>query len=233
MLLLTKHAGETMDQFIVRIRKEIKCNKIAYIGRLDPMARGIVPILVGKEECKTIEKHLNSNKIYQFKIIIGFKTDSDDPLGIITKQHLIYTKDDIDNIISNIKKYIEEHKKTFFQKYHYFSTKMINHRLRNNFDEMNHEVYVIDGEIISHKLKKYNKLITKIIKQIKSIDQCKDFRQEETITQWNNIIIDNIDCIKIKLHVSSGFFIRQFVNDISIYLNIPMMCYDINRLSIC
>lgn len=243
-LYLNKLSGETMDQFIVRTRKEIKCKNIAYVGRLDPMARGQVQILVGKDECKKIEQYLNRNKIYQFKIIVGFKTDSDDPLGMITKEDLsyflkeetTYSDDKIIDIVERIKTYIEDNKKTFFQKYHYYSTKMINHRLRNNFTEMGHDVNIIDGEIISHKLKKYNTWISKIIKQIRSIDSCKDFRQDEIIKQWTHdkyCEISSVHSIKVKLHVSSGFFIRQFVSDLSTYLNIPLMCYDINRLNVC
>ena len=38
--------------------------------------------------------------------------------------------------------------------------------------------------------------------------------------------------ITLQLHVGSGFFVRQFIRDISDKIGIPLMCYDINRTSI-
>ena len=80
-----KKAGETMEQFIKRVKEKHSLKKIAYTARLDPMAKGIVPIAIN-EECSKITEFLNTKKTYQVKIVIGFQTDSDDPLGIIQKQ---------------------------------------------------------------------------------------------------------------------------------------------------
>ena len=65
-----------------------------------------------------------------------------------------------------------------------------------------------------------------------SIDKTKNFRQEETIKQWNNIDLVKLYYLKISLNVSSGFFVRQLISDISQAINMPLMCYSINRVSI-
>ena len=50
------------------------------------MARGIVPVLFG-EECKSMDVYTNLSKTYEVKVMIGYKTDSDDALGIIEDQY--------------------------------------------------------------------------------------------------------------------------------------------------
>ena len=84
-----KQSGETMSQFIGKIKnKTIEYDpqqsniKLCYSGRLDPMARGKVLILFN-DECKKVESYNKKAKTYQFEIIIGLQTNSDDPLGII------------------------------------------------------------------------------------------------------------------------------------------------------
>lgn len=52
------------------IKSKNKHDKYAYTARLDPMARGYIPVLVD-EQCKEIKKHLKSNKIYNVKVVIG------------------------------------------------------------------------------------------------------------------------------------------------------------------
>jgi tRNA pseudouridine(55) synthase len=226
MITVTKTSGETMDQLINRIKKEYNYNKIAYTARLDPMARGLVPLLID-DECKNIKSHLIKSKIYQVKIIFGVQTDSDDPLGIITKKLLI------DNLIqNNYTDYFELINYEFQQNYHYFSTKMLNHRLKKNFTEASHKVTIYKSEIIDSGILEYNKWLTKIINKINSIDKTKNFRQEETIKQWTELNINKLPYIKLRLHVSSGFFIRQFVRDASIKIGIPLMAYDIHRIKV-
>ena len=46
MYLEYKETGITMQQFINLIKEKYPHKKYAYTARLDPMARGIVPILV-------------------------------------------------------------------------------------------------------------------------------------------------------------------------------------------
>jgi tRNA U55 pseudouridine synthase TruB len=68
MHLEYKESGITMQQFIDLLKTKYSYSKYAYTARLDPMARGLVPILVD-DECKDIDKYLSTNKIYNVKII--------------------------------------------------------------------------------------------------------------------------------------------------------------------
>ena len=46
------------------------------------MARGLVILLVG-DDCKDMPKYLGHNKEYEFEIIFGLSTDTDDTMGIV------------------------------------------------------------------------------------------------------------------------------------------------------
>ena len=46
------------------------------------MARGEM-LLLGDEMCKQMDNHKNYDKTYQFEIVFGFQTDTDDFLGLI------------------------------------------------------------------------------------------------------------------------------------------------------
>ena len=231
MLLEYKKAGETMDQFIKNIKKKYLIKKLAYTARLDPMAKGVVPIAIN-DECKRIETLFNTEKTYQVKIILGIKTDSDDALGII-QNNIEISKTRIEIIKELIINYLHINKKSFQQKYHYFSTKMLNHRKqKTEAISETHLVSLNDYKIIKEGEYKYNIWLEKIINQINNIDITKNFRQKEIIEQWKSLIIEDLHYIKFEFNVSSGFFIRQLINDISISIGIPLMCYSINRISV-
>lgn len=232
MLYEKKTAGETMDQFTRRIKQKYLVKKIAYTARLDPMAKGIVPFVINNE-CLKIKEYLCSNKTYEVKIIYGLQTDSDDPLGLITKINSI-SEDNILNFKELIINYLNTINNTsFYQKYHYYSTKMLNHRRQKSVDiKDKHLVALFSYSIKKEGIINYKKWKNKIINQINSIDVTKNFRQTEIIEQWNSLDITNLYYLKLNLSVSSGFFIRQLIRDMSESMSISLMAYSINRISI-
>ncbi len=251
MLYIHKKAGETMDQLVNRVKKVhflpklgytptlsnesiVACpvTKLGYTARLDPMAKGIVPF-VTNDLCTNIKSHLGSDKTYQVKIIIGIQTDSDDPLGLITNFKSI-REDDFNEIWSRIINYLNLiNNTTFHQKYHHYSTKMLNHRRQKTMNVVdNHQVYFYDYEILGEDIYDYRTWSKKVIGLINSIDPTKNFRQEATIKQWEDIKVEKLYYLKLKIKVSSGFFVRQLIRDISENIGIPLMCYNINRVSI-
>lgn len=232
MLNSYKKSGETMDQFVNRVKKEYSIKKLAYTARLDPMAKGIVPFLV-EEQCVNIKKHLTSGKTYQVKVIVGIQTDSDDPLGLVTNMANI-NKIQYRDIYKSIVDYLNLiNNTTFKQKYHHFSTKMLNHRRHNNIGVIDsHDVSLFNYKVVKEDTVNYREWSEKIIKHIKSIDPKRNFRQELTINQWTGLDINELYYIKLNLDVSSGFFIRQLIRDMSDSIDVPLMAYNINRISI-
>ena len=87
VLNLYKQVGITPLQLIkkfVRSNPEYKDEKLGYAGRLDPMAEGVMIILVGDENKKR-EKYLDLNKKYEVGILFGVSTDTHDVLGLIER----------------------------------------------------------------------------------------------------------------------------------------------------
>ena len=247
MLEFYKEPGITPLQFINTIKKQYPDKKICYTARLDPMARGIIPVLFG-EECKDMHVYTNLSKTYEVKVIIGLKTDSDDVLGIL-EDNII---DSLDN--TSISLYLYKYKYffeidneiTIEQKYHYFSTKALLARSKskdtdttNTNTEHSHSVKLFSSKIIDSGYLDFKEWINECINIIDKVDKTKNFRQKEIIEQWQNLVKQEkentnmkINYITLQLYVGSGFFVRQFIRDVSDTLGIPLMCYDINRISI-
>ena len=72
-----KPIGISCGDFI----KKFNFDKMAYVGRLDPMAHGLITILTD-EDVKQMVVFMKRSKTYIFKFIIGINTDTDDVLGI-------------------------------------------------------------------------------------------------------------------------------------------------------
>lgn len=58
--------------------------KMGYAGRLDPMAEGLLLVLVGEENKRRAE-YLTLNKEYDIEVLFGVSTDTFDVLGRITE----------------------------------------------------------------------------------------------------------------------------------------------------
>lgn len=87
MIIKYKPQGQTLGQLTREVQEEAK-NKICYIGRLDPLASGLVCFLVG-DECVSSRSRLHSDKTYCFNLILGISTDTGDALGLIKKMSAI------------------------------------------------------------------------------------------------------------------------------------------------
>ena len=76
--------------------------KVGHTGTLDPMAEGVLPILIGKGTL--LSKYLiNHDKKYIVKLQLGIKTDTADSEGKIIEEHQVNTellsKENITNVL--------------------------------------------------------------------------------------------------------------------------------------
>ena len=85
MILVNKNRGELLSELLVRVREEHQLGpeiKITYAGRLDPMAEGLVLLLVN-EDVHNKDQLLGLDKIYEFTVLLGCQTDTGDILGVV------------------------------------------------------------------------------------------------------------------------------------------------------
>lgn len=85
VLLVDKPGGLTSHDVVGRCRRMFSRRDIGHAGTLDPMATGLLVILVGKAT-KLSDFLLNGDKAYQTTIRLGIETDTDDITGEVIKK---------------------------------------------------------------------------------------------------------------------------------------------------
>ena len=92
VLLVSKHKGVTSHDIVFKIRRLFGTKKVGHTGTLDPLATGVLPVLVGRA-AKAAEYLLSENKKYVAELKLGITTDTEDITGeILTKTDTLPTK---------------------------------------------------------------------------------------------------------------------------------------------
>ena len=258
IFLLNKKEGETPLECLEGFRQEnIKKKKIdknikmTYAGRLDPMASGLLLVLLG-EETKNKEKYLKLDKEYEFEILFGFATDTYDILGIPKVNNFLRSSDlrvpiparpfknhsplEFRNaILCNLKFFTGK----FIQKYPMYSSKTVKGKplflyARNGNEVEIPERYVDVKNLKFIKIRKISnkKLLENIERRVKKVNG--DFRQEEILKIWRKKLEKEnsfyIGSFKIKC--ISGTYVRGIANSLGEKLNIPSLAFSIKRTKV-
>lgn len=243
MIILNKEPGMTINTFINKYKLQNNItDKICYSGRLDPMARGAIVLLIG-DECKMMEIYNKKNKTYTFEIIFGLSTDTSDVMGLLLNKPIFPSVNSITDMVSSIKKYIGIHigpETNIMQEFHDFSSikykgKSLWYYALNKIPiiKPRHKVMIYSANYKDIKKYNYNEWKNDICTKINNIDRKNNFRQDEIIEQYNKINLESSNIqlysFPITISVSSGFYVRQFVTDIMKHINYPILTHDINR----
>jgi tRNA pseudouridine(55) synthase len=245
VLRLEKKTGETPLECVNRFKvenPEYEREKMTYAGRLDPLASGVLLVLVG-EECKKKEKYLGLDKEYELTILFGFKTDSMDVLGLVEEQKVgavnalgNYKKADFENLLKKFEK-------TFKQKYPRFSSKTVNGK---PLFEISKEEGICDADIPEKevKIKKIDfqsfGLVSKkylhdfILESIFSVKG--NFRQDMCWLKWEQTLEKfediTLPTLTIKVKCTSGTYMRSLAQAIGMEIGFSALALKIKRSSI-
>ena len=101
IIIINKTKGCTSHDIVYKIKKMLN-EKVGHTGTLDPMAEGVLPILIGKGTL--LSKYLiNHDKKYIVELQLGIKTDTADSEGkVIEEQQVkesLLTNENITNIL--------------------------------------------------------------------------------------------------------------------------------------
>jgi len=242
---VNKPEGLTPLQAIEKFKlkfPEYADQKIAYAGRLDPMAEGVLILLVG-EECKNRDEYQDLDKKYYFEILLGIETDTLDPLGLISGEENLESR--IQNLVSvnNNPEFDILYSKFIglieleYPAYSSFNVQgkpllwwARNNKL-NEIEIPKKKVNIHSIEFQGSYLISQNDLLVAVQQRIEKVEG--DFRQREILKKWNEVEdMKEFNILKFEARVSSGTYIRVLSKKIAESLGTIGIAYRIVRLQV-
>lgn len=241
-LLLNKPLGMTpldLIQTYVKAHPEYEGVKLGYAGRLDPMAEGLVLILVG-EENKQREKYLGLDKEYEVEVLFGVATDTYDVLGLITADSE-YESGFVEGKISEL---IQNLQGTYQQAYPPYSSKTVQGKPLY--------YWAREGKLPAIEIPTASRTVHSIVhlgnRHIDKVDlmgdvlkkivtvQTGDFRKPAIIDSWESYqrkaIQNPLLIASFRITASSGTYMRAIAHDMGRHIGLPALAFSIKRTRI-
>ena len=240
VLNIYKLQGMTPLQAIDRVRKaypEYRNEKMTYAGRLDPMAEGVLIILVGDAVHKK-EEYVQLDKVYEANIVFGFGTDTHDLLGLPT----VYDARAIG--IERIKKELVGLKGICEYPFPAYSSKPINGKPLFQWAREGrlHEIEIPKRSMCVHDVKllelcaisadMVRKTVTMMVKNVRG-----DFRQTEILHQWGVVLSGLMNktafpVVRLRVHCASGTYIRTLSHELGKRLSTDAVLMRLVRIRV-
>lgn len=238
VLKLYKPVGSTPLEIINQFKNqnhEYKDKKLCYAGRLDPMAEGLLLVLVG-EECKKRKEYERLSKTYEFEVLIGISTDTFDILGKIKSINPSpVSKEQVDKIIQ---KYSGE----ILQEYPPYSSPRIKGKplfwwaRENRLSEIRipeKKISIFNFQLLN--IRKVNSKDLLRIVQERILIVAGNFRQKEILKNWDKKLKGekkHFLILKLRIKCSSGTYVRSIANEIGKELKKGALAFSIKRINI-
>ncbi len=262
VLSLYKPVGVTPLQMIALLKEqypEYAKQTISYAGRLDPMADGLLLLLVNEENKKRHEYEALP-KTYEFSVLLGVSTDTYDLLGKIfhfpfSRFHLstnfsiqeFVNLDSMEIGKSKVENLLQSFSGKRLQQYPPYSSRTVQGKplywwARNNrISEIEipvKEIEIFAIKLLSQSQISMNDLRLKIADTVSGISG--DFRQEEILQSWNHFLneLDNqttsqptssFPLLNCRVTCSSGTYVRSIAHEIGEKLGCGALAYSITR----
>ncbi len=217
---------------------------LTYAGRLDPMASGKLLVLIG-DECKKRELYDGLDKEYVFEILLGFKTDTADVLGMPA---LGKSADASERELHDVaRSMVGDH----VLPYPAFSSKTVGgkplfqYALEGTLDSI--EIPTADMRVYSMQFADRmsvprTRLIERILNKIEHLKVeagtgmfGADFRKDDICKRWwslQNRTISVCPILRFRATVSSGTYVRSLAPLIAQKLGAEGLAYSIDRTKI-
>ena len=212
LILVYKKKGKTSRNVVENIFKKYGV-KAGHIGTLDPMAKGLLPVLVGNT-CKLSKYLMEHDKTYLVEMKFGYNTETLDIEGEILEEDKSFRENNIvdneffDMIITAMKKELGSKK----QIPPIYSAKKLNGKKL-------YEIARKDKEKAIEMAKEKAKEIT--------IYNMYDISLKEL---WDNYPKDIV--LSFKVECSSGTYIRSLVRDIADNMGTIAIMTDLRRIAV-
>lgn len=241
IILVDKPITQTPLEVIQTIKNKytLTDKKIAYAGRLDPMASGLLLLLI-EPETKNRKLYERLPKEYIFEILFGVSSDTYDILGL-TENTSFSSSPPI--IFKNLRELAKKFIGTFFQTYPPYSSPRINGKplfvwaREGRISEITipeKEITIYSLELLKIDSIEKTELKKEIIKRIKNVSG--DFRQEKISTSWNNFFETtnntSFRLAQFKISCSSGTYVRSLAYEFGKIFKVGALAYSIRRTKI-
>jgi tRNA pseudouridine55 synthase len=244
-----KNEGETPLQALARLRSRENIPdsaKLAFAGRLDPMASGVLLVLMG-DECKKREKYLNLDKEYTFQVLLGVQTDTGDILGLVQKvgATLKVSVEEINTVTSS---FIG----TYLCEYPAFSSKPVKGKqlfmwaLEGRLDEITlpkKEVMLYKLDFVAMETLNRGEVLIQVQNRIAKVPPVtesskalgNDFRRAPVLESWRTWEKDapeQVQVLTFRCVCSSGAYMRTLAKDIARELGLLGLAWNITRTKV-
>lgn len=237
ILNLYKEVGETPLECILRFKNshpEFRDTKMTYAGRLDPMAEGVLVVLAGNTSEVLKKEILDTDKEYQFEVLLGFETDTYDALGIVTKKEAIPVKH-FDKKIPQLIQFALDRKTQAYPPYSsktVFGKPLFAVAREGKIDEIEiptRGIRIFSIEHIHTRLLSEEKMLQEISEKIHKVQG--DFRQKDILDSWNSFYNQDEQVLVslFRSTVSSGTYIRSLAHEFGKKVGSGALAYSIKR----
>lgn len=101
LLVVNKPKNYTSHDIVAIVRKRLNVKRVGHAGTLDPLATGVLLILVGREETKKQAQYMAGEKEYVAEVTLGQTSATDDAEGPFTagQDPTQVTREQIENVL--------------------------------------------------------------------------------------------------------------------------------------
>lgn len=101
IIIVDKKKGWTSQDILTKIKRSKKFDKIGHAGTLDPLATGVMVVMVNGAT-KLSDYLLSDNKEYICEIVLGIATDTEDCEGVVTSKLPVTNLDNVDGVLQSL-----------------------------------------------------------------------------------------------------------------------------------
>lgn len=206
LLLIDKPEDWTSHDVVGKVRRLTGVKKVGHAGTLDPLATGLLIVLVGREFTKLQSQFLKQDKEYLVSARLGVVTDSYDAHGQITSEAEWSSLKEIDQ--ENLLAILEKFKGTISQQVPIFSAVKV--KGEKLYNKARAGKTAADVSLPVRKV------------EIKSLELI-SFSKDEQAKQAS---------FSLRVSVSSGTYIRSLVHDIGQLLEVGAHVVSLRRTKI-
>ena len=101
ILVVDKEKDWTSQDALTKIKHLLKLKKVGHVGTLDPLATGVLVVLVN-EATKLSDYLMSDNKEYLCEIVVGKATDTEDVTGEVIAEKKVEILANVDEVLQSL-----------------------------------------------------------------------------------------------------------------------------------